>query len=175
MPKAAARAKSAARPRAETDGAGPVLDLSRYVPGLLTFLANKLSRGASALYQREFGVNVTEWRIMSQLALEPGIPAGRICQVIGFDKGPVSRSLATMARKGILTIEVDRADARRRVITLTEGGRALHDRIIAVALERERRLLACLSPEERERLLDALNALHENLPAVNRPISVEPD
>jgi DNA-binding MarR family transcriptional regulator len=174
MPKAAARAKTAARPRSET-GAGPVLDLSRYVPGLLTFLANKLSRGASALYQREFGVNVTEWRIMSQLALEPGIPAGRICQVIGFDKGPVSRSLATMARKGILTIEVDGADARRRVITLTDGGRALHDRIIAVALERERRLLACLAPEERERLIQTLNALHDNLPAVNRPIAVEPD
>jgi DNA-binding MarR family transcriptional regulator len=97
------------------------------------------------LYQREFGVNVTEWRIMAQLAIEPGIPASRICQVIGFDKGPVSRSLAAMERKGILTIAVDPADARRRVIALSAEGRSLHDRIIAVALERERRLLACLS------------------------------
>jgi DNA-binding MarR family transcriptional regulator len=171
MAKAGARrAHAAAEPRS-----GPVLDLSRYVPGLLTFLANKLSRSATALYQREFGVNVTEWRIMSQLAIEPGIPASRICQVIGFDKGPVSRSLATMEGKGILTIEVDRADARRRVITLTEHGRALHDRIIGVALERERRLLACLSPEERERLITSLNAVHENLGAVNRPIAVRSD
>jgi DNA-binding MarR family transcriptional regulator len=152
--------------------AGPVLDLSRYVPGLLTFLANKLSRSASVLYQREFGVNVTEWRIMAQLAIEPGIPASRICQVIGFDKGPVSRSLATMERKGILTIAVDPADARRRVIALSAEGRSLHDRIIAVALERERRLLACLSIEERERLIASLSAMHENLPAVSRPIAV---
>jgi DNA-binding MarR family transcriptional regulator len=173
----ATMAKAGARraPAAAAPESGPVLDLSRYVPGLLTFLANKLSRSASALYQREFGVNVTEWRIMSQLAIEPGIPASRICQVIGFDKGPVSRSLATMERKGILTIEVDRADARRRVITLTENGRALHDRIIGVALERERRLLACLSAAERERLIASLNAVHENLGAVNRPIAVPSD
>jgi DNA-binding MarR family transcriptional regulator len=147
-----------------------VLDLGRYVPGLLTFLANKLSRSASALYQREFGVNVTEWRIMSQLAIEPGIPASRICQVIGFDKGPVSRSLAAMEGKGILTMDVDRVDARRRVIALTAQGSAMHDRIIDVALERERRLLACLSADERERLIASLNAMHENLGAVNAPV-----
>ena len=169
---AKARAQGRAARLDQQSGAGPVLDLARYVPGLLTFLANKLSRGASALYQREFGVNVTEWRIMSQLAIEPGIPASRICQVIGFDKGPVSRSLATMERKGIVTIDVNQADARRRVIALTADGRALHDRVIAVALERERRLLACLPAEDRERLIASLNAMHENLGAVNRPVAV---
>lgn len=164
--------KAGRAPREAGPHRGPALDLGRYVPGLLTHLANKLSRSASALYGREFGVNVTEWRIMSQLAIEPGIAASRICQVIGFDKGSVSRSLATMERKGILAIRVDRADARRHVIDLTENGRALHDRIIAVALERERRLLACLSAGEREQLVALLNRLHDNLPAVSRPVAV---
>ena len=145
---------------------GQVLDLDRYVPGLLTFLANKLSRSASALYSRRFGVNVTEWRIISQLAIEPRIPASRICQVIGFDKGPVSRSLAAMERKGILTIEKDAADARRSVIALTDGGLALHDRIIRVALEREERLLGCLPVPEQERLRMLLKAVHDNLGAL---------
>ena len=167
MPRARVQPRTA-RPDA-VSGPRPTLDLGRYVPGLLTILANKLSRGASAIYQREFGVSVTEWRIMSQLAIEPGIPASRICQVIGFDKGPVSRSLATMERKGILTIEVDQADARRRVIALTEAGRALHDRVIVVALERERRLLACLPADHQEHLIASLNALHDNLGSLNRP------
>ena len=167
--------RSLATARRKDPPPGPVLDLSRYVPGLLTFLANKLSRSASALYQREFGVNVTEWRIMAQLAIEPGIPASRICQVIGFDKGPVSRSLSIMERKGIITIEVDESDARRHVIALTEAGRALHDRIIAVALERERRLLEPLAPGDREQLIASLNALHDNLDEVSRPMVVERD
>ena len=41
---------------------GPTLDLERYVPAFITFIANKLSNSATAFYQREFGVNVTEWR-----------------------------------------------------------------------------------------------------------------
>lgn len=143
-----------------------MLDLRRYVPGLLTFVANKLSRSATSRYQREFGVSVTEWRIMSQLAIEPGIAASRVCQVIGFDKGPVSRSLSLMERKGILTIGVDPADARRHVIALTPTGRDLHDRIIVLALERERRLLACLAPTERETLVVLLNRVHDNLDMV---------
>src|SRR5207237_8073076 len=63
---------------------GPLLDLNRYVPAFITFIGNKLSNSATAFYQKNFGVNVTEWRIISQLAIEPGIPASRICQVIGF-------------------------------------------------------------------------------------------
>ena len=51
-----------------------MLDLDRYVPAFITFIANKLSNSATAFYQKNFGVNVTEWRIMSLLAIEPGIP-----------------------------------------------------------------------------------------------------
>ena len=40
---------------------------------------------------------------MSLLAIEPGIPASRICHVIGFDKGPVSRKLAVMQKRGLVT------------------------------------------------------------------------
>ena len=153
---------------------GFVLDLDTYVPGLLTFVANKLSRSASALYRREFGVNVTEWRVLAQLAIEPGVTAARICQVIGFDKGPVSRTLGAMEQAGLIEARGDPADSRRRLVALTAGGRALHDRIITVALERERRLLSCLDDAEQATLIGYLNRLHANLPAVTKPIAVPP-
>ena len=99
---------------------GPLLDLDRYVPAFITFIANKLSTSATAYYQKNFGVNVTDWRIMSLLAIEPGIPASRICQVIGFDKGPVSRTLAALQKRGLVAIrtapdEIGRASCRERV------------------------------------------------------------
>lgn len=145
---------------------GPILDLDRYVPALITFIANKLSNSATVFYQRHFGVNVTEWRIMSQLAIEPGISASRICQVIGFDKGPVSRTLATLQGRGLVTIRRDPADGRSRSISLTAKGRATHDKVLVVALERERRLLSCLRKDEREVLIELLRRLHNNLGAV---------
>ncbi len=145
---------------------GPLLDLNRYVPAFITFIGNKLSNSATAFYQKNFGVNVTEWRIISQLAIEPGIPASRICQVIGFDKGPVSRNLAALQKRGLLTIRPAPADGRTHSITLTARGRAIHDKVIVAALERERRLLSCLRKDEREVLIDLLRRLHENLGAV---------
>src|ERR1700749_1617795 len=98
---------------------GLTLDLDRYVPAFITFIANKLSNSATARYQRDFGVNVTEWRIMSLLAIEPAIPAARICHVIGFDKGPVSRTLAAMEKRGLVAIRADREDGRTYAISLT--------------------------------------------------------
>lgn len=143
-----------------------VLDLDRYVPALITFVANKLSRSATALYQKRFGVNVTEWRILALLAIEPEISAARICHVIGFDKGPVSRTLAAMEERGLVAIRADREDGRTYSISLTAKGAATHDKVIAVALERERRLLSCLNKAERETLIVLLRRVHGNVDAV---------
>ncbi|MBC7577919.1 MAG: winged helix-turn-helix transcriptional regulator [Tardiphaga sp.] len=148
---------------------GQLLDLDRYVPAFVTFIANKLSRSATAFYQKRFGVNVTEWRIMSLLAIEPGIPASRICDVIGFDKGPVSRTLAGLQRLGLIKIETDHQDGRSHSIALTAKGRATHDAVIGAALERERKLLSCLDEREREVLIDLLRRIHGNLDAVSEP------
>ena len=170
--------RKAAAPATQADDAipqdGPVLDLDRYVPALLAFVANKLSRSGSALYRRHFGIGIIEWRILAMLAVEPSIPASRICQVIGLDKGPVSRSLAMLQRRGLVTMGADAADTRRRLAALTPDGRALHDRILVVAQERERRLLSCLTPAQRGALVEMLNLLHDNLGVVNRPIAIPP-
>lgn len=142
---------------------GPLLDLNRYVPAFITFIGNKLSNSATAFYQKNFGVNATEWRIISQLAIEPGIPASRISQVIGFDKGTVSRVLVALQKRGLLTIRSAPDDGRVHSITLTARGRAVHDKVIIAALEREQRLLSCLKREEREVLIELLRRLHGNV------------
>jgi DNA-binding MarR family transcriptional regulator len=152
--------------RAADANSGPTLDLDRYVPAYVTFIANKLSNSATVFYQRHFGVNVTEWRIMSQLAIEPGIPASRICHIIGFDKGPVSRTLALLQKRGLVAIRANPTDGRSHSITLTARGRTVHDKVIVTALDRERRLLSCLRKDEREMLIDLLRRLHNNLGAV---------
>jgi DNA-binding MarR family transcriptional regulator len=154
------------KPSVERTTDGPTIDLDRYVPAFVTFIANKLSNSATSVYQRNFGINVTEWRIMTQLALEPGIPASRICQVIGFNKGPISRTLAVMQKRGLITIRTDPNDGRTHSIALTAKGRGIHDKVIVVALEREKRLLSCLKADEREMLIELLRRLHNNLGAV---------
>lgn len=165
------RPAAASRPaKSKSAKAGQTLDLERYVPAFITFIANKLSRSATVLYQKQFGVNVTEWRIISLLAIEPGITASRICHVIGFDKGPVSRTLTLMQERGLIVIKTDPRDGRSHSISLTSKGTATHDGVIVAALERERLLLSCLEEKEREVLIDLLRRIHSNLGAVSAPV-----
>ncbi len=141
-----------------------VLDLAGYVPYFLTAISNTWSRSSSRLYLERFGVGVTEWRIVSQLAIEPRIGAQRICEVIGLDKGAVSRGVAALAAAGHLAEAADPRDARRQVLELTASGYALHDSLIAMAIERERLLLADFTAEEAEHLLALLRRIHARLP-----------
>src|SRR5258708_32766056 len=83
---------------------GPLLDLDRYVPAFVTFIANKLSNSATVFYQRNFGVNVTEWRVMSLLAVEPRLPAPPVCPVLRFHKGPGRRTLAAVPKRGPVAV-----------------------------------------------------------------------
>lgn len=152
-----------------------VLDLERYVPALLVFLANKLTSGASAILRRHFGVGTTEWRIMAMLGVEPWIAAGRVCKVIGFDKAAVSRSLALLQDKGLVCARAHASDGRSLVYALTDRGWRLHGRILAISLEREQRLLGDLSAAEREVLIGLLNRLHRRIPAMNALIDVPPE
>jgi DNA-binding MarR family transcriptional regulator len=143
------------------------LNLSRYVPGLVTFLANKLATGASHCYRKHFGIGVVEWRMLSMLAVESDITANRICQAIGLDKSAVSRSLQTLEAAGRITSQLDPKDARRYTVRLTASGKELHDRVLKVALERESRLLSGLTPAEVDTLIDLLGRLHLQVPNVN--------
>jgi DNA-binding MarR family transcriptional regulator len=144
----------------------PHLDLERYVPAFLTWIANKLSRGASQHYLRSFGVGIETWRCMVLLAIEPTVSANKVCRIIGMDKASVSRCFAGMEARKLIRVTPDPADGRVRVATLTDKGRDLHDRIMGVALERERAFLSVLNDQEREQLIVLLRRLHENLPEV---------
>lgn len=143
-----------------------VVDLERYVPAFLTWIANKLSRGASQHYLRVFDVGIETWRCLVLLAIHESISAQQVSKVIGMDKASVSRCFKGMQAKGYITLSLDADDGRVRIATLTKKGRATHDRIMGMALERERALLDVLSKEERNLLIMLLKRLHENLPAV---------
>ena len=159
----------ARRPPKSTPSLAPskeVIDLDRYVPAYLTWIANKLSRGASQHYLAAFDVGIEVWRCLVLLAIEGSITAQQISRVIGMDKASVSRCFKSMQARGLITLSLDSADGRARLASLTPKGRDLHDRIMSIALERERVFLSVLSPTEQNTLIKLLKRLHENLPAV---------
>jgi len=169
----AARKRSTPAGRAAA-GSGSVgwtstgIDLGHYAPAYFTFIATKMASGAAAVYRKHFGVGIEIWRVLVMLAIDEKVSVNMVCKLIGMDKGSVSRCFKSMYEKGLITFSTDPADGRVRYATLTQAGRDKHDQIKKVALERERALLSCISPEETEVLIKLLHRLHINLPNVEK-------
>jgi DNA-binding MarR family transcriptional regulator len=143
------------------------LNLDTYIPGLLTHVTTKLSSGASTVYRRAFGIGVTEWRVIAILAIEPGISASRICQVSGSDKALVSRTIQILEKQKYVIVHSVGEDSRRGAVTLTAAGLDLHDRVIKVALEREKLLLQDLNEKEIALVAKLLRRMHSRVEMVN--------
>jgi DNA-binding MarR family transcriptional regulator len=149
-------------------GSAASINLERYVPAYLIWIANKLSRGSSQHYLNLFGVGAEVWRCMVLLAIHDTVSAQQISQIIGMDKASVSRCFKQMSTKKLITLELEPSDGRIRLARLTVHGRDIHDQILGIALAREKELLAVLSASEQETLIDLLKRMHENLPQVEQ-------
>lgn len=152
---------------ARRDNARLVLDLDGYIPFFLFSVNNALSRGASRRYLVDFGVGIVEWRVASTLAVAPGSTARRICDLISLDKAAASRSLHVLGDRGLAESAPGPGDPRRCSWQLTEAGFALHDRIIDIALERERRLIDGIDPEDLEAFLRVMRLMRANTAALD--------
>ena len=94
------------------------------------------------------------------------LSAVEIVRRTAIDKGRVSRTLASLLRRGLVAREADAFDARRTMLRLSLKGRALYRRVVPLAAARERALLAVLTAPERRQLERLLAKLHERAEAM---------
>ncbi len=139
------------------------LSFSRSPTVLLTFAANRFTRSAARVYQKRYGLGAMDWRMLVMLTREPGATAARSSEVIGIDKGAISRSLHRLLEKKLVKQGSLHANGRSREWRLTEKGHALHKEILSEALARQRKLFADFSEEEVKSLCDMLLRFLDNL------------
>ena len=137
-------------------------DRDRSFQMFISTIANKISRGGSRVYLQLFGVGIIEWRILSVLAEDSGATAQSVCNKIDLDKAAASRSLRVLEQHGYVTAGAHPNDARKRVLSLTGSGKALHDRMLPVSIQREQHLLSGFTESERDQLSDLLRRMHAN-------------
>jgi DNA-binding MarR family transcriptional regulator len=151
-------------PKKPTEPRKVALHLEKYVPGLLSWLSNKLAASASETYRRQFGLGIVEWRILSYLAVYDWGTGAQMSQLMGTDKAAISRGAAFLQTKKLIK---NRAGFGRNLeFGLTGKGRELHDRIILLALARQDALLSGLSKKDVSALIGYLHVLLKNLPGV---------
>ncbi len=137
------------------------LKLEEFLPYRLSRLSNTISAGISDTYRQQHQLSVTEWRTIALLGRFPDISANQVARKGALDKVAVSRAVARLLERGLLTRHTDPSDRRRSVLALSDAGALLHQQIAPAAIEREAELLAVLSDGEKQefnRLIDKLFA-----------------
>lgn len=120
--------------------AAPV-DVTRFLSYRILALSNTLGRWAAREYPARFGLTLPQWRVLSVIATRGTPTAQEIGETLSIDKAWVSRTLAGLARRGIVRSRPDPLDRRRALVGLTARGRALAFRVSRASLDRQRRLV----------------------------------
>ncbi|MDX1291858.1 MAG: MarR family winged helix-turn-helix transcriptional regulator [Hyphomonas sp.] len=129
-----------------------LLRLREFLPYRLSVLSNTVSTRIAALYDREFGLSVWQWRVMAVTGDKPGISATEIGQLTAMDKVAVSRAVAAMIEMGYLERKTSETDGRRSQLFLTPAGLDVYRLIVPMALGAEQELVSSLSEEELKEL-----------------------
>jgi DNA-binding MarR family transcriptional regulator len=132
------------------------------VSNRLLSLATLLRRSANLLYRRELGLSEVEWRIVAIVGDHAPVTLGALVEILGLDKGQLSRGVTSLVKRRILARSADPGDSREVHIALTPHGQATFDTLITLALKRNRELVAGLDRAELAALLAALDRLLAN-------------
>lgn len=110
----------------------------RLVSSRVIHLATLLRRTASLAYKREFDLASSEWRILVLTGEFAPLSHGELTELASLDKGQLSRGVTALVDRGLLSRTRNRRQAQ---IELSAEGRALFERIMVLAEERNRQLV----------------------------------
>jgi DNA-binding MarR family transcriptional regulator len=136
------------------------------VSNRLLSLATLLRRSANLLYRRELGLPEVEWRILAIVGDHAPLTLAALVEILGLDKGQLSRGVTALVRRRLLTRTVDPQDSREVRIALSPHGEETFNALIGLALNRNRDLVAGLSGAEVAALLAVLEQLVANAKAM---------
>ena len=134
----------------------------------LTVLSSRYMAPVTALLERDHGLTRDDVTVTICLSITNATSAQEIVRYTGRPKNSVSRAVSVLEERGFLRRRTDASDRRSSTLALTVRGDRLFDRIAACFRERDRLMLAPLSPRERRdfnRLLDRIATPSAHWPA----------
>jgi DNA-binding MarR family transcriptional regulator len=137
------------------------LKLEQFLPYQLNVVASLVSLALSRVYARRYRIGVPEWRVLVTLG-QYGVMTGKaIGAHTHMHKTKVSRAVALLEKRKLLTRRSNRADMRESFLSLTASGRVMYEELAPHALEFAQRLTEILTPSDREAFDRAVKQLTE--------------
>jgi DNA-binding MarR family transcriptional regulator len=137
------------------------LRLEEFLPYRLNVLASLVSQALSRVYAERYKIGVPEWRVLVTLGQYSVMTGKAIGIHTHMHKTKVSRAVAELERRKLVTRRVNRADLRESFLSLTPAGRAIYEELAPGALEFAQKLAEVIDPIDRSAFERALQKLTE--------------
>ena len=158
-------------PNAVSEPVPDVIDSNDFTPRLISLLSNSLVWRESRILRARFGLGTNDWRVLSVLAIRPGVTASEISDFVAMNKAIISKSVGVLtARRLIVQVE---DTGRSRQLFLTPEGVEMHDAMLPVSMRGQEIILADLTAEEVVQLNQLLRRLLARAPELHAQDSLD--
>jgi DNA-binding MarR family transcriptional regulator len=139
----------------------------QHITVLLVSIGLRLNRGATAYYRAAWDLGMAEWRLLLVLRSTESLNVGELSEAADLDKAAVSRSLALLEERKLVSVAQTRTRGRAAIAKLTAEGKKLSARLMQVSLQRQARLFRNFAKADKERLNTLLQQLSQALDAAD--------
>ena len=132
-------------------------------PGFLLRRAHQISAAVFEDECRLVGLTPAQFGVLMILRASPGLDQSSLSRSLGFDKVTVLRVLRGLEERRLVERSIAEGNRRKLSLRLTTAGLALLRRAHEPADQAYQRLMAPLTQEQREQLIDLLQLLTDKL------------
>jgi DNA-binding MarR family transcriptional regulator len=126
----------------------PLLKLDEFLPHRLNVLSSLVSQALTHVYARR-GIGIPEWRVLVTLG-EYGVMTGKTVGAhTHMHKTKVSRAVAQLEQRKLLSRRANRDDLRESFLSLTPAGQTVYEELAPRALEFMDRLAEVVPETDR--------------------------
>jgi DNA-binding MarR family transcriptional regulator len=152
-------------------GSAAEFKLEQFLPYRLNVLALLVSTALSRVYSERHGIGVAEWRVLVTLG-QYGVMTGNAVGGYGqLHKTKVSRAVALLERRKLVTRRANREDMREAFLSLTPAGREIYDELTPIAMKFADELLEVVDIGDRAALDRAVTRLTERSAALTAELA----
>lgn len=101
------------------------LKLSEFWPYQAAVLSDLVGQHTLSII-RNYDLNLSQWRVLAAIGDVPGCTSAQVVTVTPMDKGIVSRAVASLTERDLVTKTTDPDDKRRAALHLTKTGTVLY-------------------------------------------------
>ena len=145
-----------------TDRIEHPLDLYQHLPFQIAVVSNLLQLNRDVNIRDIVELEPRELRVILNIGSYMPITSADIAYQSRLDSYTVTRAVKKLQLLELVAIEVDTSNKKSKYLVLTEQGIVVYRKLCKQIEERENKLEACLSAEEKELLMKLLSKLEDS-------------